>query len=501
MAEKVIAEKASDSSSVPERLPQPVPVSTTAASTTDPNLVTWDGPDDPDNPKNWPTSKKWTTLLPMSLFNFLSSMSSATMAPALLAIQQDLNFQSETLVVLSLSVFLLGTAVIPLFSAPLSEVFGRSIVLQSMNLFYIVFNTLCGAAKTQNQMIVFRFFAGLGGAGPFAIGSGINADLFKPHERGQAIAVYTLAPLVGVAAGPIAGGFLVQYTSWPWCFYVVSIAGGAIQVFGLPFFRETYAPILLQRRCKKLRKTTGNPDLYTVYDSVSLPELLRTSIVRPFRLLATQPIVQVWSLYCAYIYGILYILIATFPNVWTQVYGESSSIGSLNYLSLFVGMGIASQIGTRLSDWYAKKLTAKNGGQSLPEFRLPTLILGAFVVPVGLFWYGWSIRPSVHWIVPNIGAAIFGGGTVLEILCVMGYIIDTYTKYAASAMASIIVFRSLLSFALPLAAPSLYSNIGWGWGNSLLAFIAIFIGIPAPILLRHYGPALRKRSQYARDDV
>ena len=102
------------------------------------------------------------------------------------------------------------------------------------------------------------------------IGSGINADLFRPHERGQTIAVYTLAPLVGVAVGPFAGGFLVQYTSWPWCFYVVSIAGGAVQVFGFPFFRETYAPVLLQRECKRLRKSTQNPGLYTRHDSVAL---------------------------------------------------------------------------------------------------------------------------------------------------------------------------------------------------------------------------------------
>ncbi|KAL8826672.1 MAG: hypothetical protein Q9191_003657, partial [Dirinaria sp. TL-2023a] len=148
------------------------------------------------------------------------------MAPALNAIQQDLHSQSTLKVVLSLSIFLLGTALIPLITAPMSEVFGRSLILQSANLFYIAFNTACGAAQTIDQLILFRLLAGLGGAGPFAvsygrtavlIGSGINADLFRPHERGQAIAVYTLAPLVGVVVGPIAGGFLVQYTSWRWC--------------------------------------------------------------------------------------------------------------------------------------------------------------------------------------------------------------------------------------------------------------------------------------------
>ena len=91
------------------------------------------------------------------------------MAPALTAIQEDLNFSSSLLAVLSLSAFLLGTAFIPLFTAPLSEVFGRSLILQSANIFYIVFNTLCGVSRTPTQLIVFRFFAGLGGAGPFAV--------------------------------------------------------------------------------------------------------------------------------------------------------------------------------------------------------------------------------------------------------------------------------------------------------------------------------------------
>ena len=234
------------------------------------------------------------------------------------------------------------------------------------------------------------------------IGSGINADLFRPQERGQAIAVYVLAPLVGIAVGPIAGGFLVQYTSWRWCFYVVSIAGGAVQVFGFPFFRETYPPVLLQRRCKQLRKSTHNPNLYTEHDRTSLPQLLRTSLIRPFKLLGTQPIVQVWSLYCAYLWGILYVLIATFPNVWTEIYGETVSIGSLNYISLFVGMGIASQVGTRLADRYYRKLCEKNNGQGLPEFRLSVLLIGALMVPVGLFWYGWSARSTIHWIMPLV---------------------------------------------------------------------------------------------------
>ncbi|KAL4795383.1 major facilitator superfamily domain-containing protein [Aspergillus venezuelensis] len=426
-----------------------------APAPADPNLITWYGPEDPEHPKNWSKSRKWTSIIPMSLFNFLSSMSSATMAPALTSIHNDLGFSSTTLSILSLTIFLLGSAFVPLITSPLSEVFGRSFVLQSMNLLYILFNTLCGAANSPNELIAFRFLAGIGGAGPFAV----------------TIALFTLAPLLGIVIGPIAGSFLVQYVSWRWCFYVVSIVGGATQILGLPFFRETYAPVLLQRRCKRL-KSTQNPALYTEHDSASLPQLLRVSLTRPFKLIGTQPVVQVWSLYCTFLWGILYLLIATFPD-----------------------------IGTRLADKIYKRLCAKNGGRGLPEYRLPILVVGALLIPIGLFWYGWSARSDIHWIMPNIGAAIYSAVTLVEVLCVTGYIIDTYQKYAASAMAAIFVLRSVLAVALPLAAPSLYDNLGFDWGNTLLALVSIAIGIPAPILLWYYGPALRHRSPYARDDV
>lgn len=93
-------------------------------------------------------------------------------------------------------------------------------------------------------------------------------------------------------------------------------------------------------------------------------------------------------------------MIATFPMVWTETYHESPSIGSLNYISFSIGMAIAIQFGTRLADYFYKKLCEKNDGQGCPEFRLPVLCMGACVVPVGLFWYGWSAKESIHWIMP-----------------------------------------------------------------------------------------------------
>ena len=119
-------------------------------------------------------------------------------APALNNIAHDLKISDPVIQAMTMSVFLLAYAVGPLFYGPLSEVYGRIIVLQLSNIGYLVFNTACGFAQTKTQMIIFRFLAGLGGSAPMVIGGGVMSDLFDAHERGKAVSLYTLAPLVSV---------------------------------------------------------------------------------------------------------------------------------------------------------------------------------------------------------------------------------------------------------------------------------------------------------------
>ena len=133
--------------------------------------MTWDGADDPENPKNWPNKKKWAATIMVSLFTFISPVSSSMVAPALDSLAADLHITNEVLSQLTMSVFVLAYAVGPLFLGPLSEIYGRTIVLQLSNLFFLVFNIGCAVSQTSTQMIVCRFFAGLGGSAPLAVSS------------------------------------------------------------------------------------------------------------------------------------------------------------------------------------------------------------------------------------------------------------------------------------------------------------------------------------------
>ncbi|KAF3012528.1 hypothetical protein E8E15_002967 [Penicillium rubens] len=393
----------------------------------DPKLVKWEGPEDPENPKNWSNKKKWAATITVSLFTFISPVSSSMVAPALPSLAADLKVTDEVVSQLMLSIFVLAYAVGPLFLGPLSEIYGRTIVLQLANLFFLVFNIGCAVSQTKVQMIVCRFFAGLGGSAPLAIGGGVLSDCFRAEERGKGVAIYSLAPLLGPALGPIAGGFIAENTTWRWVFYSTSITDGLIQVMGLFFLRESYGPKILLDRAVRLRKETGDDSYQTEAErqNKTLPEVLRSSLVRPFRLLLTQPIVQVLALFMAYIYGIMYLVLSTFPTLWTSpsYYNESTGIGGLNYISLGLGFWLGSQICAPLNDRIYRRLKARNADVGKPEFRVPLLFVGAFFIPAGFFIYGWTAQYRCHWIAPNIGAVLFGTGNIIAFQCIQTYML------------------------------------------------------------------------------
>jgi MFS family permease len=201
----------------------------------------------------------------------------------------------------------------------------------------------------------------------------------------------------------------------------------------------------------------------------------------------------------AYIYGIMYLVLSTFPSLWTgkEYYNESIGIGGLNYISLGLGFWCGSQLCAPLNDRIYKRLKARNNGVGRPEFRVPLLGVAAVLVPTGLFIYGWTAQTHCHWIAPNIGAVLFGAGTIISFQCMQTYMVDAYTRFAASALAAAAFLRSLAGFGFPLFAPYMYDKLHYGWGNSVLAFVSIAIGIPAPIFLWKFGEVLRKKSTYA----
>ena len=159
------------------------------------------------------------------------------------------------------------------------------------------------------------------------------------------------------------------------------------------------------------------------------------------------------------------------------------------------GIGMISSVimcGAFLDAYLRKKSLS---GPPKPEYRLPPMILGIVLIPIGIVAFGWSAQARVQWIVPIGSTALVGFAYVAVELATFSYVVDAYGIHAASAMAAITVLRNILAAALPLAGPPLFSRLGLGMGCTIFG-LAMLIFVPVPIVLMRHGEKLRGREQF-----
>ncbi|KAI1104254.1 MFS general substrate transporter [Jackrogersella minutella] len=458
----------------------------------DPDIVDWDGPDDPANPLNWSSLKKGLHIAYVSVFVLYANLAATMFAPGAAELVQEFHVTSSVIATFTVSIYVLAFMVGPVFLAPLSELYGRLVIYHVCNIVYLGFTLGCALSNDVGMFLAFRFFAGCASAGPLTIGGGTIADVTPQEHRGRAMAMFVIGPLLGPTIGPIIGGFVSQNIGWRWTFWIILILAGSLSIVALLFLRETNATVLLQRKTERLRRETGNNKLTSKLDrKLSPSELLARSIVRPAKMIIFSPVTLFLSLYGGVLFGLVFLLFTTFPSVFEGQYGFSPSSAGLAYLGLGLGMLSGLVLFMLLSDKLLGQVA--NGTVAKPEKRLILMKWFAPVTPLGCFLYGWSAYYQVHWIVPEIGTYIMGLGALFVILPTQTYLVDFFgPQAAASALAANIIIRSPFGAFLTFAAPPLYANLGLGWGNSVLGFIC-FAFTPVPWLFYHYGEYLRTR--------
>ncbi|GAB1213578.1 hypothetical protein ATERTT37_002728 [Aspergillus terreus] len=322
----------------------------------------------------------------------------------------------------------------------------------------------------------------------------------EASHRGIAISLFAAAPLCGPTIGPIIGGFLGSGAGWRWVEGFLAALAGVIWLCMIVFLPETYAPVLLRRRAAKLSQLTGQvycSKLDIERGQVKLSKTLSTALSRPWLLMLREPIVLLFCIYMAIIYGTLYMLFAAYPIVFQEARGWSEGIGGLAFLGILVGMVIGVAYTFPDNMHYAKRCR-ETTARLPPEVRLPPSIVGGIALPIGLFWFAWTNYPSVHWMASVAAGVPFGFGLVLVFLSVFNYLIDAYTIFAASVLAANSALRSLFGFAFPLFTTYMYHNLGIHWASSIPAFLAVAC-IPFPIIFYLYGARIRKRCVYAAE--
>lgn len=377
------------------------PVPTVDENPVDPNVVDWDGPDDPRKPLNWPSKKKWKNVFTISTLTLLTPFGSTMFAPAVPETMRTFHSDNTDLAAFVVSVYVLGYAFGPLLIAPMSELYGRLWVYHINTALFIVFNIGCALSTSLPMEIVFRFLAGFAGVTPLTIGSGTIADMFKQEERGRVMSLWTFPVLLGPTIGPIAGSYLGEAAGWRWTFWCLAILvrttlmalnqltsekSGAVFLACVILQDETYPPLLLARKTKRLQKETGNTKLRSIMQSSLGPlELFLLNIVRPTKLLCLSPIVFFLSLFIAICYGYMYMVFTSLTVLFERQYGIDGGNVGLTFIGLGVGQFLGLLFFGTFSDKILKNLA--KGGEMKPEYRLPPLLPGAVLMPLGLLLY------------------------------------------------------------------------------------------------------------------
>ncbi|CBF80125.1 uncharacterized protein ANIA_07796 [Aspergillus nidulans FGSC A4] len=325
-------------------------------------------------------------------------------------------------------------------------------------------------------MIVCRLLAGLAGGAPLTNTGGTVSDLWERNASGGPMAVYGLSSTFGPPMALVVSGYIGLNLGFRWIFWILmAITGGfwALLTLTVP---ETRHSIILQRKAP-----------------------VRHHALPPFLFLFAEPITSFSAIYNGFLYGLVYLFNEAFPLVFGGPHGHGFNIGQqgLCFLGMAVGPLVAFALSPLQERYYLRRV-AENKGRAVPEARMWMARGGSLLIPLSLFWFGWTSYSSVHWIVPIIASSFFGAGLYIVILSILNYVVDGYQTYSASALAGVILVRNIVGAGFPLFATQMYERLGYEWASSLLGFIAILL-VPIPFVFFYKGEVIRLRSPWARE--
>lgn len=267
------------------------------------NLIAFE-PDDPGNPYNWSQLTKASIVLAGVLTVVNSTLGSSVPSGDLDALCRHYGVTSQEQQVLPNSVFLMGYVFGPLLFSPLSESYGRRIIFVSTFLGFFAFTLATPFAPNWTGFLFIRFFAGTFACSPISITGGIYADLYNgPVARGRAMALFMTATTWGPITGPVASGFLSPF-SWRWPFFFVLIFAG-VSIIPVILLPETYGPVILQSRARRIRKQDPSIDVWASIDfeKSTWHDLIVIFLGRPFRMVLTEPLVSCSCAFMSFVYG------------------------------------------------------------------------------------------------------------------------------------------------------------------------------------------------------
>ncbi|KAF2806394.1 c6 zinc finger domain-containing protein [Mytilinidion resinicola] len=452
---------------------------------------------DPENPMNWTRAQKWWATTAVCLIAMAVSIPASIDGPV--SAQFNEHYHVGAIAgSMTIGMYLIGIGVGSMFAAPFSETFGRNLVYFSTLTLFILFTVGKALAPNYGAAIVFRFLIGFFGAAPLTVGGGTVGDVWGPLEITFSLPYVTMTSYAGPILGPIIGAYLPKI-GFRWADWISMIIAGVVLVIIFLFQPETYSPTLLDWRAQQLRKLTGDSRYQAagLASTQSMGQRMLTNLSRPFAMTYTEPIILIFSLYLIIIYIVLFTFLNGFPYIFSVPYGISNELTFMIWTALLVGDIVAIPLIPIVYGWTKKAATraAANNQPLAPEVCLYFAMLGgSLLMPVSLFWIGWTCYPGISIWAPILGVFVFGYSLVTIFTTTYIYIVFVYLQYAGSALAFMTFSRYVVSGALLPASVPMYENLGphrtLTWLGALMAGLA-----PLPFVLYRYGHKVRAMSK------
>ncbi|KAL5356432.1 major facilitator superfamily domain-containing protein [Aspergillus floccosus] len=475
-------------------------------------LVSVDKTDLPSKlaPCRWSTARKFIVTGLSCISTLFASFAAGCYTPALTFMAREWHV-SETVALLVITTCTLGFALGPMVQAPLSEAYGRKPVLVATSVLFTVCQFLCSRASSLASMLVVRFFVGVSGSCFTTIGGGIIADVYPHNERNTPMAIFSGSSIFGIGLGPLIGGLIAQRTDWRWIAYVQTICAGMICASIIFIYQETYGPTILRRKANMLNKwyeeleangiiqfrfpgqsraTTGiRWKVAADAERQDFATIIQRSIFRPFRLLFTELIVFLFSLWMAFSWSILFVNFSAIPLVYQTTYGFSLSSAN----AVFAASCLGCVVGTLASIMQERIAQRWRGWNPKPEHQLFFSCIEGMFLPLGLFAFGWTADCGVHWSAPAISIGVMTLGIFSTFLAIFNFLADSYGQYAGSALAAQNFCRNILGGFCPILSRYLFNELPYGPAASVLGGCGALL-TTVPWILVFYGPQIRARN-------
>ncbi|KAI9294498.1 MFS general substrate transporter, partial [Neoconidiobolus thromboides FSU 785] len=406
----------------------------------------------------------------ITISGMIAPLASTIYLPSVNLINLDLN-TNDSMVDLSVSLFLFTIAVFPLMWGNLSDQVGRRTPSIISQVILILASLACGLSNSIEALIAFRVLLGIGSSAYAVIGVGIIIDLFSKEEKGFAMGIFFIGATFGPSLGPLLGGIINEYfRDWRYNFYFLFVLSIILFILNFIFIKETLSP----EKRKEIQIIKIENSCFNLFNRFYVKYNLNLNPLKCFYLFFNLRVL-ILMLYSGLIYGSYYNISLSQTRIMDEQYKLKSIEIGLSYLPSGIGNMLGSYTGGILSDYLIKRASIKNGNDNINyEYRLNGAWFGVALVMLGLFLTGYHIESDHSLYLVLLAQFIIGFGMANVFIIINTYLTDIVSDKPSSITACTNFMRFGLSGIITSFSSKLLQNLGPFYLFLIFSLLQIF---------------------------